>query len=378
MKRIHVLFAFIFVSAAIIAQDSNKNKFILKGKIIGQKDGYVHISYFNNKRQYISDSCQLKDGKFEIIGNINEPTYAFFYGKINSRSVDDPNFTTIFIEPANMQALFIFNNFKHPKITNSKTQFEYGLYKKLTDGLDKKWQSTLDSLHVAKNKNDTKEIEYLNNRLKGYGNKENAIDFYFIKHFPNSYVSIYLLNYQAQKISLDSLRMFYRSLAVKVKLSKDGIRMKDFISKKENLEVGNLAPDFIQKDLNGNSISLQDLKGKYVLLDFWASWCIPCREEHPYLRQSYSKFKNNGFTIIGVSLDQIKDKEALLEAIKKDSLPWVQICSFEGWKDDLVNKYNLIGKGIPSNFLISPEGKILAKDLRGDQLEKKLTEILRE
>lgn len=131
------------------------------------------------------------------------------------------------------------------------------------------------------------------------------------------------------------------------------------------------APDFTKEDMNGHIITLNDFKGKYVLLDFWASWCVPCREENPNLKRAYSMYYNKGFNILGISLDLPSSKDAWLKAIKTDALPWMQL-ALDG---EVVKQYNI--QQIPSSYLIDPNGKIIAKDLQGEELEKKLREIMK-
>lgn len=136
--------------------------------------------------------------------------------------------------------------------------------------------------------------------------------------------------------------------------------------------IGTMAPDITMPDVNGNNFSLSSLKGKYVLVDFWASWCGPCRGENPNVVAAYNKYKNKNFTILGVSLDKTKD--AWLEAIKKDGLTWTHISDLKFWDSEAVGLYGF--NGIPYNVLIDPTGKIIADNLRGSDLERKLEEVL--
>jgi len=136
---------------------------------------------------------------------------------------------------------------------------------------------------------------------------------------------------------------------------------------------GDIAPEISMPDTEGKMFSLSSLRGKYVLVDFWASWCGPCRAENPNVVNAFKKYSNKNFTILGVSLD--KSKEAWLEAIKKDGLTWTHISDLKHWDSEAQKIYQF--EGIPYNVLIDPKGKILATSLRGEELEQKLASVLK-
>jgi len=139
------------------------------------------------------------------------------------------------------------------------------------------------------------------------------------------------------------------------------------------LKVGMTAPGFSLPDVNGTTVTLNSFKGKYVLVDFWASWCPPCRQENPNVVKVYNAYKDRNFTVVGVSLD--KKKEAWLEAIKADGLNWTQVSDLKFWESAVVPLYGI--NSIPTNMLLDPQGKILAIGLRGEALEAKLKEVIK-
>jgi thiol-disulfide isomerase/thioredoxin len=196
----------------------------------------------------------------------------------------------------------------------------------------------------------------------------------FIKANPNSYLSLLALN-DLSKPTPDPTELdpLYTSLSQNIKDTEGAKVFKRSLDAVRTTAIGVIAPDFTQADVNGVPVKLSSFRGKYVLIDFWASWCGPCRQENPNVVKTYAKYKNKNFTIIGVSLDKAEGKSAWLDAIKSDGLTWTQVSDLKFWQNDVARLYSI--GSIPSNILVDPTGKILAKDLRGDDLDNKLAEI---
>jgi peroxiredoxin len=378
LYRIIVSTVILFKTSIVFAQDSASNSFSLSGRVTGQKTGFVYITYFDQKSSYIHDSCKLINGKFAFSGNINSARLLSFYGNRESRSVDDPNWMEMFIEPGKINAKIQVDEFKKAKISGSKSQKEFELYNRRIDSFDKKWSITFVELEDAKAKMDSNKIAKIyNDQSPIYREERRILTRSYIREFTNSAVSAYLI-FVDNDLSLDSLKYYYSLLQPANQQGFYGNYIVSSIRKQENLQIGRPAPDFVQTDLKGNQISLSSYRGNYILLEFWASWCIPCRKESPYLKKAYSKYHDKGFEIISFSMDGPEYKNAWLDAIKKDGLSWIQLCDFKVWDSEVIILYNYLGgKGIPANYLINPNGDIIAKDLRGDELEDILSQLIK-
>ncbi len=165
----------------------------------------------------------------------------------------------------------------------------------------------------------------------------------------------------------------FKTLDKKVRKTTQGQIFDRYLKALESSSVGKKAPSITQFDLEGSPYGLSDLRGQYVLIDFWASWCPPCREENPKLVALYEEFQGKNFEILGISFDQ--EFENWQKAVQDDKLTWKHISDLQGWKSAPVKLYEV--RGIPQNFLIDPSGKIVASNLRGEALDAKLAELLK-
>lgn len=361
MQKTIIIYIAILISFNASAQLKSQNRqFILKGKIIGQEYGYLTLSYTNKYNKQVKESCLLQNGNFYFTGQIKEPTLAIFKGAIKSISDDDPNSTTFYLEPGIMNATVKVNQFKEIIITGSKTQKENELLQKEYDAIDIRSDSAYE--------------------------KFSNLSYQFISSHLDSYLSAFQLSLYETRWPLDSVINLYNELNPKIQKSFYGLAVAESIHEVENNSAGKMAKPFTAVDLNGQSISLSDFHGRYVLIDFWASWCVPCRQGNPHLIELFKKYHDKGLNIIGASDDY--NIEAWKTAVKKDKVGiWYNILS-ENKMNSNTEKIKVsqsISKKfgihvLPTKILIDKNGMIVGRYKGTEQepeLDKKLSEIFR-
>lgn len=199
----------------------------------------------------------------------------------------------------------------------------------------------------------------------------------FISKHPDYFISLVALNEVIGHLPEDvpSLKKMYNKLDKNIQQTTTGIKTKSVLDKFDAVSIGRIAPLFSAADTSGNTVKLADYRGKYVLIDFWASWCGPCREENPIVVKAFHQYKDKNFDILSVSLDQPGKRDAWIKAIHDDQLAWKHVSDLKYWNNEVAQLYMV--KSIPQNFLIDPKGKIIAANLRGEALSKKLSELLK-
>lgn len=376
MNKVMLTLLLVTTACALRAQDGN---FTITGRLENVKAAAVEISYWSSKG--------YKTDVVDVTGNTYKLTFAatpgydviLKGGNLNGMP-DRNNMVAIFLGPENF-SITHKNSFANATFTGSPENDEYQKLLAANRAYNAKinalWQKQQDLLILGNGKTDAAIDEEKATLTKNW-NDEVFGD--YIRNNPSSRILGYVFNTYVQNMGAPvaaKLNPIIELLPDSFKLM-PGVkdlqqRMKNAETFENTVAIGKAAPDFTLNDPNGNPISLSSFKGKYVLIDFWASWCAPCRAENPTLVKAYEKYHGKSFEILGVSLDAEGAKEKWVKAIKDDGLTWPQISDLKYWKSEVVKLYGI--QGIPLNFLIDPDGRIIARSLRGAALEQKLSEI---
>lgn len=333
----------IFCCCVATLKGQVKGEFVVKG-VIDTVPNSEYIFMYSNKGQLVYDTIKVNDkSEFVLRGEISEPTRLFINIDSEPRSINvyrtwiEPDKTILFHgRTSGRRSVFNYT------VQNSEIQTRFEEYKFLMGDFRR-------GMSLA---------------------REDSIERKFIEENLDSYLVLHLLWFRMREDSVDYNFVDRTMAAVPINFRETWLGRN--IIKKSQIRVGSLFPNIPQKDKDGNIVKITDFKKRYLLVDFWASWCIPCRKENPFLKEAYKKYQKDGFEILGVSLDESKDK--WLEAVGKDGLLWPQVSDLKGFEGGLAKE--LFIRSIPDNFLLDSQGKIVARGLRGEEVLSLLEKLM--
>lgn len=349
---------------------SSSEQFEINGTIAEMDSGYVLISHAEPEGDtMITDTIPVHNNTFIYTGSQNVP--AFYSLRIKGSRQAPARF---FVENAKITFSAMKDSLQAANVSGSSSEDMYQNYLRHLEPVRTKMDQWEDQYTKANKSRNEQLVSSLEKTYDSLSEQKKEVISNFVKSYPKSIISAWAVSRNFRfNPDPQKLKPLYEALDTSVQSTVYGKEIKQTLDIAEKLQTGNTAPDFTQTNISGDPLSLSDLRGKYVLIDFWASWCGPCRRENPNVVKAYSQYKNDGFTILGVSLDE--NKEDWKKAVKKDHLNWHQVSDLKGWKNAVAREYGIYA--IPSNILIGPKGKIIAKDLRREKLQNTLAAIFK-
>lgn len=383
MKKLLSIFLITVLITACKNEEVKPDGYVIDGTAKNVYNGIRVLLQTSNEqgRPVPVDTAIVMNEKFRFEGKLENPE--MLYLSVNGVTGNLPmiienNFISIELDKQNITK---------SKVTGSKS---HDVYVKFIEGRN---QAQLDvqtlsvKLDDAKFIKDTENIEIYSKKLQEAIAHNDSFSLNFTKDHPDSYVSLFIIDAQTnlRDVDIEAFETAFQNLNNELKSSEYGNnvakkidQVKEFQQKSQALAIGKKAPNFTAPDINGNPLSLYNVKGKVTIIDFWAAWCAPCRRENPNVVKVYEQYHSKGLEIVGVSLDgtsrQSDAKAAWLKGIEEDKLTWHQVSNLQYFNDPVARLYDI--NSIPATFIIDEEGTIVAKNLRGMALEQKIAELL--
>lgn len=344
---------------------TNGNAYTIEGKLQNAAPGQIYLFELGEQQFIARDTADIsQDGTFSFQGEVKEPT-------LYRLGLDQQNAMMMVLENKNIKVEADARDLNTTaKFENSEDSELFQELNKMVAESRQKEMVLSEQFNQAMSEGKTEEAE---GYRKQYLGLQKEIKKFIAKH-PQSIVSAFgtlsLVNPQLDFSFADSMLTLYTQHIPESRYTKT---LTERLSSMRTTAVGSVAPDFTLPTPDGGSMALSELRGKYVLIDFWASWCAPCRKENPNVVKMYNKYKDKGFEIFGVSLDQSREK--WLKAVADDKLTWPQVSDLKGWESSAAQLYQV--DAIPQTILLDREGRIIAKGLRGEELEEKIASLVK-
>lgn len=364
------LCVFVSIGYRAQAQQSTQNNYQISGQIKGLNNRKVFIIVYKDGADEKIDTLTTTGvgEKFELKGSTDKSRFVQLHlGEINPRKS-----SYFYLEPGKIK---IIGNVEHPdeiKIAGTETNEAYTKTQEFLVPLYKRRSALVQKLRNLEE--GTADYKNLATSIKSKSDSVNNYKISFVKENPHSDISLGYLYVLQDNLPIGLADTLYTNLSSNLKATVQGKYIGEKLNASKTVAIGKKAPDFTSSDTTGTPIKLSDFKGKYVLLEFWAHWCVPCRAQHPHMKLIYEKFKDKGFTILQYSIDVKKDEKKWKEAIIKDGLVWPQASDLANGKAPVAKLYGV--QPIPDSFLISPDGTILGRRLSHQALEDILSKQL--
>ncbi len=363
MKRIIYL---LFV-AVIIYSCNSEPHYVIKGNI----DNSDSVTFILQKREAGTivniDSAISRKGSFRMKGTVGYPDM------VQLVAVNTMQRLTFYIENSNMTIAGHLDSLANATVTGSKTQDEYQLFIDSNQPLSEKYADLYAEYQAARQANNTNEITRIEKEAETIQTEMTQLQKDFVKNNPSSYMSPVILTSLSYEMDPNEIEEYLNSMDANVAQSPIAQELMNRVQIMKSVAIGQKASDFTLNDVSGNPVALSSKIGaKLLLIDFWAAWCNPCRQENPNLVEVYKEFNKKGFDVFSVSLD--RSKEDWVQAIADDKLTWTHVSDLQYWNNSAAKLYAV--NAIPANFLLDENGIIIARNLRGTDLYNKVSEVL--
>lgn len=363
----------LIITLFIISCNTNSDTYKIFGNAPGFDDGTEILVYqvSDNNQPQVIDTLKINNQKFEGV-----------YPKSDQLSINYLTVSTAsgnilyFPENSDLNATIYKDSIYASYFTGSSQNDTYKDFSKKMLEFNNDKQKNIEKFRKAKLEQDGILVKELQDDNKAIAEEETDYKIQFVSENTNSLFSIMLLSEMVNRKEINTVETnkIIKNLSPKIAASSTTKTLITLIKSMKKADVGSVAPDFSAQTPTGEILSLKEAMGEYTIIDFWASWCKPCRKENPNVVKVYNKYHDKGLNIISVSLDKESQKSRWLQAIEKDQLTWSHVSNLKGWKDPIAIQYNV--RGIPATFLLDKDGNIIAKDLRGPALGKKIASLL--